>query len=228
MIEQALAAADDGDAMAQEAVGTYYYSGYDGEPVDIDRACHYLTLAGSQDRITACFQLAKIYFYGIGGLEVNLPLALLWATKTKFDLDGANELDGEGNIDDLLGAIKQKLSPDRSDPRPRRHDGLSHEQMAKKIQEESYSTMRGVIGESDSRPVFLGKATLPVAYVEYVKLHLNGMKQTNWPAGDVHGYLRNAERGDIVLFPGWCGTTRRESDDVAYVYDGAVWMPRRP
>jgi TPR repeat protein len=107
-------ATERGDPMAEDALADYYFTGRDGEPVDIDLAIKYLTISALRGRELECMRLAKIYYYGINGTEIDLTLALLWATRTKFlfiregyDVD---EIDGEGNIDKLIGDIENSLS----------------------------------------------------------------------------------------------------------------------
>lgn len=105
---------------------------------------------------------------------------------------------------------------------------ISHEEMATLIKKKNYSTCQGCIGENDTRPFVLGRFVIPVAYVQYNVIDVHTTQQVVWPEGDILGYLRNAGIGDMLIFPGWRGNQRWQSDDIVYDLKENGWVTHYP
>ena len=110
--------------------------------------------------------------------------------------------------------------------KPKKITNFSHEEMASIVKKQTYSTTSGCIGETDTRPVVWGKFIVPVAYAHYDVPVADTTLQTNWPAGDIVGYLRNTIEGDALIFPAWKGYTRCKYEDVIYVLTKDGWVKR--
>lgn len=83
-----------------------------------------------------------------------------------------------------------------------------------------------VVLEKQIRPVVWGKFIVPVAYAHYDVPVADTTLQTNWPAGDIVGYLRNTIEGDGSQFSCWKGYTRCKYEDVISCSTKDGWVKR--
>ena len=66
--------AQSGDADALNKVGTYYYQGKEGFPIDFEKAIKYFEKAAGKGSVSASYNLAICYYKG-HGVEINKPYA---------------------------------------------------------------------------------------------------------------------------------------------------------
>lgn len=231
-----MTAADSGNVDAMILVGYSYLSGINGLSQDIQKAGSYLLKAAEQNKhFFASFVVAGLYREGLV-FQKDVHKAYYWGLEAKRALHSADNAKVLQQMLLALGSLNNKIvgkiisgavTAQHSFPSVDGEVAVSHEKMADELLQRSFSTMRGVIGQSDDRPIIIGRGPLPVAYAEYVQETASKYTQTNWPVGDVLGYLRNMNPGDILLIPGWSGTRRSEEKDEAYDLTDEGWVAHR-
>lgn len=233
--EDILAAAEIGNLNALVLVGCAYLSGSNGLLQDVQKAGSYLLKAAERNHYFASFVMAGLYREGLG-VQRDVHKAYSWGLQSKRAIRSEDDdrvfreilltLSSKGN-ETVLKVINGAYSAQKSFPRRDGEVAISHEKMAKKLLRNNYSTMRGVIGQCDTRPFIFGRGPFPVPYVEYVQVDVDNLQQTSWPRGDVLGYLKNMKPGDILIIPGWAGTRRCQEEDESYDLSDDGWIPHR-
>lgn len=233
--EDILAAADAGNLNALILVGCAYLSGSNGLLQDVQKAGSYLLKAAERGHYFASFVMAGLYREGIG-VSRDVHRAYSWGLESKKAIrsEGGDRVfreillalssKGNGTVSQVINGA---YSAQNSFPRRDGEVTISHEKIAKKLLRNNYSTMRGVIGQSDTRPFIFGRGPIPVPYVEYVQVNVDNLQQTSWPRGDILGHLKNMEPGDILIIPGWIGTRRCQEEDESYDLSDNGWIPHR-
>lgn len=206
-------AADAGDVNAQILLGASYLYRRNDLPRDLTKACNYLQKAYAQGSGLACMFLMQMHENGIGK-TVDLKAAYEWALEAK-----RLKATWIGQDEDIARLGRGEALESK------KYSPLSHEQMEKRIRMGSYSTYRSVSGQTDSRPFIYQRCKIPVCYAEHVQIDGGGMRTTNWPEGDIQGYLENAQAGDMLIFAAWRGVTRWPSDDEIFDYTTDGWVP---
>ena len=80
-LDDIIAAANRGDATAQNALGVKYVAGEDGLPCDDTKAVEWYQKSAQQGFAKAETNLGDMYFYGRGGLAKSSDQALSWYLK---------------------------------------------------------------------------------------------------------------------------------------------------